>query len=153
MRRMATGERLDKQRRYELKHEQLAIRLALTGGGAMLALAGSAMPWTHGLEGVTEGRLSGDGLYTALLALALLGCAAWYYRRPEKVSARAGAGVALALLALAIVDWNTVSDDVQSANHDAGLFATASVAPGIWVLLVGAILGTVGALWTLRVDR
>jgi hypothetical protein len=150
---MGAGTRLEEQRRYELRHEQLAIRLALTGGGAMLALAGSVMSWTHGLEGVTEGRLSGDGRYTALLAVALLGCAAWYYRRPEKVSARAGAGVALALLALAIVDWNTVSDDVQSANHDAGLFATASVAPGIWVLLIGAIVATIGALWTLRVDR
>jgi hypothetical protein len=119
----------------------------------MLGLAGSAMPWTHGLEGATDGRLTGDGLYTALLALALLGCTVWYYRRPEKVSARAGAGVALALLALTIVNWNSVSDEVESANHDAGLYATGSVAPGIWVLLVGATLGAIGALWTLRVDR
>ncbi|HYW28450.1 MAG TPA: hypothetical protein VE824_01480 [Gaiellales bacterium] len=150
---MGAAPRLDDQRRYELTHEQLAIRLALTGGGALLAIAGSAMPWTSGLAHVTEGRLSGDGRYTALLALALLGCAAWYYRRPETSSARMGAAVAVALLALAIVDWNTVSDDVDTANHAAGLYASASVAPGIWVLLIGAILGTVGALWTLRVDR
>jgi hypothetical protein len=150
---MDATERLDKQRRYELEHEQLAIRLALTAGGGMLALTGSAMAWTHRLEGVTEGRLAGDGRYTALLAVALVGCAAWYYRRPENLSARVGAAVAAALLVLAIVDWNTASDDVQSANHDAGLFATASVAPGIWVLLAGAILAAVGAAWTLRVDR
>ncbi|HET6849027.1 MAG TPA: hypothetical protein VFH74_09225 [Gaiellales bacterium] len=150
---MATNARLEDQRRYELQHEQLAIRLALTGGGAVLALAGSAMPWTHGLGRVTEGRLSGDGRWTAMLALALLGCAGWYYRRPERISARLGAAVAVALLALAIVEWNTVSDDVDSANHANGLFATASVAPGIWVLLIGAILATIGALWTLRVDR
>jgi hypothetical protein len=145
---MGASSRLDDQRRYELQHEQLAIRLTLTAGGALLALAGSAMPWTSGLEHVTEGRLSGDGRYTALLALALLGCAAWYYRRPERFAA-----VAAALLALAIVDWNTAADDVDSANHAAGMYASASVAPGIWVLLIGAILGTVGALWTLRVDR
>jgi hypothetical protein len=150
---MGATSRLDDQRRYELQHERLAIRLALTGGGALIALAGSAMPWTSGLEHVTEGRLSGDGRYTALLALALLGCAAWYYRRPETFTARLGAAVAVALLAIAIVDWNTASDDVNSANHDAGLYASASVAPGIWVLLIGAILGTVGALWTLRIDR
>jgi len=153
MRTVADASRLDEQRRYELAHEQLAIRLALTAGGGMLALAGSAMSWTHGLEHVTEGRLSGDGRYTAVLALALIACAAWYYRRPERISARAGAAVAVALLALAIVNWNTVSDDVDSANHAAALFATASVAPGIWVLLIGAIAGTIGALWTLRVDR
>jgi hypothetical protein len=150
---MGADPRLEDQRRYELQHEQLAIRLALTGGGALLALAGSAMPWTSGLEHVTEGRLSGDGRYTALLALALLGCAAWYYRRPERLPARMGAAVAVALLALAIVDWNTASDDVDSANHAAGLYASASVDPGICVLLIGAILATVGALWTLRVDR
>ena len=150
---MSAASRLDDQRRYEREHEQLAIRMALTGGGAMLALAGSAMPWTHGLGHVTEGRLAGDGRYTALLAIALLFCAAWYYRRPQRVSARAGAAVAVALLALAIVFWNGVSDDVDSANHDAGLFATASVAPGIWVLLSGAILANIGAIWTLRVDR
>ena len=150
---MGAASRLDDQRRYEQEHEQLATRMALTGGGAMLALAGSAMPWTHGLEHNTEGRLAGDGRYTALLAIALLFCAAWYYRRPQRVSARAGAAVAVALLALAIVFWNNVSDDVDSANHDAGLFATATVAPGIWVLLIGAILATIGAIWTLRVDR
>jgi hypothetical protein len=150
---MGSASSLDDQRRYEREHEQLALRMALTGGGAMLALAGSAMPWTHGLEHITEGRLAGNGRYTALLAVVLLFCAAWYYRRPQRVSARAGAAVAVALLALAIVFWNNVSDDVDSANHDAGLFATASVAPGIWVLLIGAILAAIGAIWTLRVDR
>jgi hypothetical protein len=150
---MDAATRLENQRRYELQHEHLAIRLALTGGGAMLAVAGSAMSWTSGLEHVTEGRLSGDGRYSALLALALLGCAGWYYLRPEKLSARVGAAVAIALLAVALVDWNTASDDLDSANHAAGMYAAASVAPGIWVLLIGAILGTVGALWTLRVDR
>jgi hypothetical protein len=150
---MSAAPRLDDQRRYEREHEQLAIRTALTGGGAMLALAGSAMPWTHGLEHITEGSLAGDGRYTAVLAVALLACALWYYRRPSRTSARAGAAVAVTLLALAIVFWNGVSDDVDSANHDAGLFATASVAPGIWVLLIGAILATIGAIWTLRVDR
>jgi hypothetical protein len=148
-----TASRLDEQRRYELQHEQLAARLALTGGGAMLALAGSAMPWTHGLGHANEGRLAGDGRYTAALALAVLGCAAWYYRRPQKLSARTGAACAVALLALALVYWNIASDDVQSANRAAGLYATAEVSPGVWALLIGAILATIGALWTLRVDR
>lgn len=150
---MSTASRLDQQRRYEREHEHLAVRLALTGGGAVLALVGSAMAWTHGLQGVTEGTLGGDGLYTAGLAVALIGCAGWYYRRPEKAAARAGGAVAAALLLLAIVDWNTVSDDVQSANHDAGLYASASVEPGIWMLLIGSILALIGAVWTLRVDR
>jgi hypothetical protein len=61
--------------------------------------------------------------------------------------------VAVLLLLLAIIDWNVASDDVESANHDAGLFAHAGVSPGIWVLLGGAIAAALGALWTLRVDR
>ena len=147
---------LDRQRRYEVAHEHLTARLAVTAGGAVLALIGSAMPWTHGLAGaagsVTEG-LAGDGRYTAVLALGVVGCAGWYCARPQNRPARVGAAVAVLLLLLAIIDWNVASDDVESANHDAGLFAHAGVSPGIWVLLGGAIAAALGALWTLRVDR
>jgi len=148
---------LDKQRRHELAHEHLALRLTLTAGGAVLALAGSAMQWTHGLVGaagpVTQGRLAGDGRYTALLAFTVLGCAGWYYSRPENRAARVGAAMAGLLLLLAIIYWNIASDDVESANHDAGLFAQAGVSPGVWVLLAGAAVAAFGAVWTLRVDR
>ncbi len=154
---MATARVLAEQRRHERAHEHLVVRLALTAGGATVALVGSAMPWTHGLEGATgpvsDGRLSGDGMYTALLALAMIGCAAWYCVRPHDRAARVGAALAGALLLLAIIDWNTVSDDVESANHDAGLFAHAGVSPGVWVLLAGAVAAAAGAVWTLRVDR
>jgi hypothetical protein len=145
------------QRRYELRHEHLVARLVLTAGGAVVALVGSAMAWTDGLVTatgpVTDGRLTGDGRYTALLAIAVIASAVWYYRTPLRRAARVGAAVAAALLLLAIVDWNIVSDDVESANHDNGLFATASVAPGVWVLLIGAIVAAIAAVWTLRVDR
>lgn len=154
---MATASRLTRQRHHERAHEHLVVRLSLTAGGAMVALVGSAMSWTHGLEGatgpLTDGQLSGVGRYTALLALAVIGCTAWYYARPQDRAARLGAALAGALLLLAIVDWNTVSDDVESANHDAGLFAHASVSPGVWVLLGGAVAAAAGAVWTLRVDR
>jgi hypothetical protein len=154
---MAQPSVADAQRRYELRHEHLIARLVLTAGGAVVALVGSAMAWTSGLEKasgpVTDGRLGGDGRYTALLALVVIASAAWYYRTPLNWPARVGAAVAAALLLLAVIDWNTVSDDVQTANHDNGLFATASVAPGVWVLLIGAIVAAVAAVWTLRVDR
>lgn len=151
------GSEWDRQRRYELARERLAARLGLTAGGSVVALAGSAMPWTHGLVGaagpVTDGRLAGAGRYTAVLALAVVGGAAWYYMRPGDWPARVGAMLGGLLLAFAIVDWNMASDDVQSANHDAGLFAQAGVSPGVWVLLAGAFAAAVGTGWTLRVDR
>jgi len=155
--RVADASGRDRQRRYELTHEHLVVRLALTVGGSLVAAAGSAMSWTHGLVSATgplnDGRLDGDGMYTAALALAVIGCATWYYARPEDLAARVGAALAGALLLFAIVDWNVASDDVETANHDAGLFAQAGVRPGIWVLLAGAIAAAAGALWTWRVDR
>jgi hypothetical protein len=155
--RVADASGWDRQRRYELTHEHLVVRLALTGGGSLAAAAASAMSWTHGLVSATgplnDGRLDGDGMYTAVLALAVIGCATWYYARPEDLAARVGAALAGTLLLFAIVDWNVASDDVETANHDAGLFAQAGVRPGIWVLLAGAIAAAAGALWTWRVDR
>jgi hypothetical protein len=155
--RVADASGWDRQRRYELTHEHLVVRLALTVGGSLAAAAASAMSWTHGLVSATgplnDGRLDGDGMYTAVLALAVIGCATWYYARPEDLAARVGAALAGALLLFAIVDWNVASDDVETANHDAGLFAQAGVRPGIWVLLAGAIAAAAGALWTWRVDR
>lgn len=154
---VADASGLRRQRLYELAHDHLVARLALTAGGSMLALAGSAMPWTHGLVGpagtLNDGGLGGDGKYTAALALAVIGCAAWYCARPENRAARVGAALAGALLLLAIIDWNVASDDVETANHDAGLFAQAGVRPGVWVLLAGAVAAAFGAVWTLRVDR
>jgi hypothetical protein len=155
--RVADASGWDRQRRYELTHEHLVVRLALTVGGSLAAAAAAAMSWTHGLVSATgplnDGRLDGDGMYTAVLALAVIGCATWYYARPEDLAARVGAALAGALLLFAIVDWNVASDDVETANHDAGLFAQAGVRPGIWVLLAGAIAAAAGALWTWRVDR
>jgi hypothetical protein len=155
--RVADASGWDRQRRYELTHEHLVVRLALTVGGSLAAAAASAMSWTHGLVSATgplnDGRLDGDGMYTAVLALAVIGCATWYYARPEDLAARVGAALAGTLLLFAIVDWNVASDDVETANHDAGLFAQAGVRPGIWVLLAGAIAAAAGALWTWRVDR
>jgi hypothetical protein len=149
--------RLTRQRRHELAREHLTVRLALTAGGALVVVIGSAMPWTHGLAGVagpvTDGRLSGDGRYTALLALVVIGCAAWYYARPENRAARVGAALAAVLLLRAIIEWNMASDDVETANHDAGLFAHAEVSVGVWVLLAGAVVAAAGAFWTLRVNR
>jgi hypothetical protein len=118
--RVADASGWDRQRRYELTHEHLVVRLALTVGGSLAAAAASAMSWTHGLVSATgplnDGRLDGDGMYTAVLALAVIGCATWYYARPEDLAARVGAALAGALLLFAIVDWNVASDDVETAN-------------------------------------
>jgi hypothetical protein len=79
--------------------------------------------------------------------------AAWYWLRPLRVAAIAGAAGAAGLLVASISEWNIVSDDVSSVNLSNGIYATARVAPGLWILLTGAAVATVGALWTLRVER
>jgi hypothetical protein len=139
--------------RREIREEHLLIRLPLTAVGAAIAIIGSFMDWTHGLTGatgpITDGGIGGDGKYTALLAVAVLACAAWYLARPQRRSA-----LALAILFfVSVAEWNSVSDDVQSANHDNLLFATASVSAGSLIVMLGAVLALVGSIWTIRVDR
>jgi hypothetical protein len=143
--------------RRGFQEEHLIARLALIIGGAVAALAGSFMPWSHGLAGdsgpITEGRVGGDGKYTALVAVALVCCAAWYLARPGRRTAAVTLIAAVMLFLLSVVEWNSVSDRVESANRDNGLFATASVAPGSWIVMLGAIAALAGGIWTSRIDR
>lgn len=145
------------QRRHEIEHEHLFVRLPLTVGGAVLALVGSFLSWSSGLTdstgSVTRGGVGGDGRYTALLAVAAIGGTVWYAVRPERRPAIAGGVASGLLLLVSIVEWNSVSDAVDTANRDNGLFATASVSAGVWVLLFGSVLAFAGAVWTMRVDR
>jgi hypothetical protein len=137
---------MTEQRRHEIEHEHLLVRLPLTIGGAVLALVGSSLSWSSGLTdsagSVTRGGIGGDGKYTAFLGLATIGWTVLF--------AVAASGL---LLLISIVEWNSVSDAVDTANLDNGLFATASVTAGIWVLLLGSALAFAGAVWTLRVGR
>jgi hypothetical protein len=143
--------------RREIREEHLLIRLPLTAAGAVIAIIGSFMDWTHGLTGatgpITDGGIGGGGKYTALLALAVLACAAWYLARPQRRPALALAISSAILFVASVVEWNSVSDDVQSANHDNLLFATASVGAGSLIVMLGAVLALVGSIWTIRVDR
>lgn len=145
------------QRRQEIELEHLLARLAVTVGGAVLALVGSALSWSSGLTDskgtVTRGGIGGDGRYTALLAVAAIGCTVWYAVRPERRSAIAAGVASGVLLLVSIVEWNSVSDAVDTANREHGLFATASVSAGVWVLLLGSMLAFAGAVWTMRIDR
>jgi hypothetical protein len=145
------------QRRHEIEHEHLLVRLPLTIGGALLALVGSSLAWSSGLTdstgSVTRGGVGGDGKYTGVLALAAIGCTVWFAVRLDRRPAIAAAATSGLLLLVSIVEWNSVSDAVETANRENGLFATASVSTGVWVLLLGSVLAFAGAVWTMRVDR
>jgi hypothetical protein len=148
---------MSEQRRHEIEHEHLLVRLPLTIGGAVLALVGSSLSWSSGLTdstgSVTRGGIGGDGKYTAFLALATIGWTVLFAVRPERRAAIAAVAASGLLLLVSIIEWNSVSDAVDTANLENGLFSTASVSAGIWVLLLGSALGFVGAVWTLRVGR
>lgn len=143
--------------RREFEQEHLLIRLLLTVVGAAVAMVGSFMAWTHGMANtagpVTEGRIGGDGKYTAVLALAVLACTAWYVARPSRRSALATTFASTILFVVSVGEWTSILDHVQSVNHDNGLFATASVAAGSWIVMLGAALALAGSIWTMRIDR
>jgi hypothetical protein len=73
--------------------------------------------------------------------------------RPQRRPALALAIASAILFFVSVAEWNSVSDDVQSANHDNLLFATASVGAGSLIVMLGAVLALIGSIWTIRVDR
>jgi hypothetical protein len=117
----------------------------LVYGGAVLALIGSFLTWATveaGGASATVSGMDGDGPITLVLAIAT--AVFWFLRK--RTEARwptflaAAGGVLTALVAIIdIADVNRVAGDL-------GDFADASVGIGLWLVLIGGVAATVGAL-------
>lgn len=122
--------------------------------GALLVVVGSFMPWatlTSGFGSASMAGTDGDGRLTMIagLALAVLAVSAgvhptWWLRT-------------VYLLAAALVAATTVLEIIWAGDRAAEAsseLAVASVGPGLYMLLVGALIATAAAalhaFWKLR---
>ncbi len=129
--------------------------LSLIGGG--LVLLGSFLTWATVTVGIGSLGVSGtvgvsgtdgDGQITLVLGLVIVGIGVvGLMGRPRfwLISLIAGCLAAL----VAVIDIVDVSRTVSQVQ---GAYMHASVGIGLWVVLVGAVVGVVGA-WFLRAGR
>jgi len=115
--------------------------------GAIGLLVGAMLPWATiqsallGLS-VSKAGYEGDGVFTGAIGLLLLIGAVVSKGKPGKRYSVATALLALVAFLILAFDLSNVS----SAVTDAGEGLLASVGPGIYVSIVGAILALVGGL-------
>lgn len=116
--------------------------LALVGAG--LVVLGSFLPWAEASAGIVSASVGGmdvgDGQGRTTLAGAILYAALWWFNdlahRPDRGQMYVAGAVALAGMLFAVVkmdDINSVADEVELAH--------VSVGVGLWLVLVGSIVG------------
>ena len=118
--------------------------------GAVMVVIGSFLDWvtvTTGFGDIGVGGMEGDGKLTvAFGGLALLALLALLLKPTS-----GGATLALILLLIAgvvlAIGYSNVSDSVNSVESD---IARASVGIGLYVGVVGAVLGVIGSIAWLK---
>lgn len=117
----------------------------LAFAGALATVAGSFMAWvkvTAPFVGTVSmsGTDGGDGYFTILLGLAA-GVLAWLWgdRRTPRPEWLLGVGVVI--VAFTLYEWIDISGELRDLRAD---FAHGSVAAGLFFLLVGGVLVSLG---------
>lgn len=121
--------------------------------GVVLIALGSFLPWASvtvfGAE-VTVDGMDGDGpitLFGAFVVGALMLAA--HLQRPSKAKVITSLVFAALVTLVAVVDIVDVQSRVADVEGDIGLDVEASIGIGLWVVLLGGIVATVGTALTL----
>lgn len=106
---------------------------ALIGAGTIML--GSMLPWATARSAfgqISMSGLEGDGIVTLVLGAAL-GLAAWlrHHQRGWQITAAVGSAL---VLFVGILDYVTIGSIVGDQ------YATASVGPGVYLVILGAAL-------------
>ena len=122
-----------------MNNESTASYLMI-GGGALLAI-GSFLPWIDVLGVTANGFEGGDGWFVLLGGLALLAAGVMAMRGQGNkwlgiVGLVVGGGVA-------VLNYFDVADAIDTAGIGSQGF-------GMWVMLIGTIVGLVGVIMSFR---
>lgn len=119
----------------------------IAGIGGILVVAGSLLPWSEAsnvFRSYSYDGIDGDGEISLVLGILIIVGALIRFNRP---GSRALVAVVFGILAFAfgIIEFVTVNDDineVQATNP----FVEASVGVGIYLIILGGVLGLGGIL-------
>jgi hypothetical protein len=125
-------------------------------GGAALAAIGSFLPWatvSGGFVDISKNGMDGDGVITLVGALIFGGLAAWSLLGSWSKGRMIGALVVAVLVTLiAVIDIADVASRFSDIDTEA-LGLDVSIGIGLWIVLLGGLVGVAGCVMALVTAR
>ena len=124
-----------------------ALLVLITGISALIALIGSFLPWAYAGEYSVRGTVGG-GMFTLVLSAIALIMVFWATgRMGVNPRVRTSMGIAFAcMLLVALIGIINVADVQQIDIPGAEGIVDIGVSPGLWMVTILGVVGTVSAL-------
>ena len=124
-----------------------ALLVLITGISALIALIGSFLPWAYAGEYSVRGTVGG-GMFTLVLSAIALIMVFWATgRMGVNARVRTSMGIAFAcMLLVALIGIINVADVQQIDIPGAEGIVDIGVSPGLWMVAILGVVGTLSAL-------
>jgi hypothetical protein len=124
-----------------------ALLVLITGISALIALIGSFLPWAYAGEYSVRGTVGG-GMFTLVLSAIALIMVFWATgRMGVNPRVRTSMGIAFAcMLLVALIGIINVADIQQIDIPGAEGIVDIGVSPGLWMVTILGVVGTLSAL-------
>jgi hypothetical protein len=124
-----------------------ALLVLITGISALIALIGSFLPWAYAGEYSVRGTVGG-GMFTLVLSAIALIMVFWATgRMGVNPRVRTSMGIAFAcMLLVALIGIINVADVQQIDIPGAEGIVDIGVSPGLWMVTILGVVGTLSAL-------
>ena len=131
----------------QLPANRTALFVLITGISALIALIGSFLPWAYAGEYSVRGTVGG-GMFTLVLAAIALIMVFWATgRMGVNPRVRTSMGIAFACMVLvALIGIINVADVQQIDIPGAEGIVDIGVSPGLWMVTILGVVGTLSAL-------
>jgi hypothetical protein len=125
-------------------NQDKSLPLFLAGGGAVLIVIGSFLPWAvvrTGFGQISKAGTEGDGVFTLIGGLVIGFLAFLFYSQGKSTGIPIGI-LALLAGAVAVLDAVDVQSKFAAVNNE---FAQGSIGTGLYITILGAVAALLGA--------
>ena len=131
----------------QLPSNRTALLVLITGISALIALIASFLPWAYASEYSVRGTVGG-GMFTLVLSAIALIMVFWATgRMGVNPRVRTSMGIAFAcMLLVALIGIINVADVQQINIPGAEGIVDIGVSPGLWMVTILGVVGTLSAL-------